>query len=49
MTWFAILSFGMGLLGRRVPERGLRVADGAAGVGLMGFGVALGFGAVQHR
>jgi putative LysE/RhtB family amino acid efflux pump len=49
MVWFTILSFGMGLLGRRVPARALRVADGAAGVGLIGFGAALGYGALQHR
>jgi putative LysE/RhtB family amino acid efflux pump len=49
MAWFTILSFGMGLLGRRVPPRALRVADGAAGVGLVGFGAALGYGALEHH
>jgi len=49
MAWFAILSCGMGLLGRRVPDRALRIADGAAGLGLLGFGVALGYGALEHR
>jgi putative LysE/RhtB family amino acid efflux pump len=49
MAWFAILSFGMGLLGRRVPAGALRAADGAAGVGLIGFGAALGYGALEHR
>jgi putative LysE/RhtB family amino acid efflux pump len=49
MAWFAILSFGMGRLGRHVPDRGLKVADGVAGVGLIGFGAALGYGSVQHR
>jgi len=47
MAWFTILSVGMGRLGRRVPERGLRVADGAAGVGLIGFGAALAYGALN--
>jgi hypothetical protein len=49
MAWFAILSFGMSLLRRRVPETGLKVADGVAGVGLIGFGAALGYGSLQHR
>jgi putative LysE/RhtB family amino acid efflux pump len=49
MAWFSILSFGMGLLRRRVPETGLRVADGVAGIGLIGFGAALGYGSPQHR
>jgi putative LysE/RhtB family amino acid efflux pump len=49
MAWFAILSFGMGRLGRRAPAGALRVADGIAGVGLVGFGVALGYGALEHR
>ncbi|MDQ6919594.1 MAG: LysE family translocator [Candidatus Dormibacteraeota bacterium] len=49
MAWFAILSFAMAILRRRVPERGLRVADGVAGVGLIGFGAALGYESVQHR
>jgi len=49
MAWFAILSFGMGLLRGRVPDRGLKVADGVAGFGLVGFGAALGYESVQHR
>ena len=49
MAWFAILSFGMGLLRRRVPEGGLRAADAVAGAGLIGFGAALGYGSLQHH
>jgi len=49
MAWFTILSIGMALLRRRVPDRGLKVADGLAGVGLIGFGAALGYGSLQHR
>ena len=49
MAWFAILSLGMALIRRRVPERGLRVADATAGAGLIGFGVVLGYGSLQHR
>ncbi len=49
MAWFAILSIGMALIRRRVPERGLGVADAAAGAGLIGFGAVLGCGSLQHR
>ena len=49
MAWFAILSLGMALVRRRVPETGLRVADAAAGAGLIGFGAVLGYGSFQHR
>lgn len=49
MAWFAILSIGMALIRRRVPERGLGVADAAAGAGLIGFGAVLGYGSLQHR
>ena len=49
MAWFAILSFGMALIHRRVPEKGLRVVDAAAGAGLIGFGAVLGYGSLQHR
>jgi putative LysE/RhtB family amino acid efflux pump len=48
MAWFAILSFAMAGLRRRVSDRGLKVADGLAGVGLIGFGAALGYGSIQH-
>ena len=49
MAWFVILSIGMALIRRRVPERGLRMADAAAGAGLIGFGAVLGYGSLQHR
>jgi putative LysE/RhtB family amino acid efflux pump len=49
MAWFAILSLGMALIRRRVPEKGLQVADAAVGAGLIGFGAALGYGSLQHR
>jgi putative LysE/RhtB family amino acid efflux pump len=49
MAWFAILSFGMSMLGRRVPAKGLQAADAAAGVGLIGYGAALAYGSLEHR
>ena len=49
MAWFAILSIGMSLLGRRVPPNGLSAADGIAGVGLIGYGAVLAYGSLEHR
>lgn len=49
MAWFTLLSAGMAALRRRVGERGLRLADGLAGLGLLGFGGLLGWQAVHHR
>lgn len=41
-AWFLVLSLGMSLLRRRVPERGLRLIDVLSGLGLLGFGALLG-------
>ncbi len=38
MAWFTVLAVSLHLVGRRLGERGLRVVDGAAGLGLVGFG-----------
>lgn len=45
--WFAILSAGMAGLRRRVGQRGLRLADGFAGAGLLGFARVLGWQALR--
>jgi putative LysE/RhtB family amino acid efflux pump len=49
MTWFAILSIAMSALGRRVPQAGLRAADGIAGAGLVGYGALLAYGTLENR
>jgi len=49
MAWFAILSVGMAVLRRRIGGRGLRLADGLAGLGLLGFGGLLGWQALHQR
>jgi len=49
MTWFALLSAGMAVLRRRIGERGLRLADGMAGLGLLGFGGLLGWETIHQR
>jgi putative LysE/RhtB family amino acid efflux pump len=43
MCWFAILSTGMTVVGRRFDDRGLRIIDGLSGAGLMAFGGVLAF------
>jgi putative LysE/RhtB family amino acid efflux pump len=49
MAWFTLLSLGLALLRRRVGEGGLRLADGLAGLGLLGFGGLLGWEALHQR
>lgn len=49
MAWFTVLSAGTALLRRRAGRRGLQLADGLAGLGLVGFGGLLGWQAVQQR
>jgi threonine/homoserine/homoserine lactone efflux protein len=46
-AWFAILSGGLTLLGRRLGAPALRVADLVAGGGLVGFAVLLGWRSLQ--
>jgi len=41
--WFAVLSGGVALAGRRLGDRAVQAADVVAGAGLMGFGALLGF------
>ncbi|WP_028067275.1 LysE family translocator [Solirubrobacter soli] len=38
MAWMTVLTGGVSLLRRRVGDRMLRIVDGLAGVGLLGFG-----------
>ena len=39
---FSLLAIGMRIVGRRISDRGLRWADGAAGLGMIGYGGLLG-------
>ncbi|HLM51423.1 MAG TPA: LysE family transporter, partial [Solirubrobacteraceae bacterium] len=41
-TWMAILSVAVNAARRKVGERGLQIADGVAGAGLLGFAGVLG-------
>jgi putative LysE/RhtB family amino acid efflux pump len=41
--WFAVLSAGVALAGRRLGDRAVQAADVVAGAGLVGFGALLGF------
>lgn len=48
MAWFTVLAVGLRLAGRRLGERGLRLVDAAAGIGLIGFGALLAVRTVQE-
>jgi putative LysE/RhtB family amino acid efflux pump len=43
LTWVTLLANGVALAGRSVSKRALRVTDGVAGSGLMGFGGVLAY------
>ena len=43
LTWMAVLTGGVSLTRRWVGDRMLRVVDGLAGVGLLGFGGLLAY------
>ena len=43
LTWMAILTGGVSLARRYVGDRMLRVVDGLAGIGLLGFGGLLAY------
>jgi threonine/homoserine/homoserine lactone efflux protein len=47
LTWFAALAVGLALLGRRLSDRALRLADVLAGLGMIGFGGLLAVRTVQ--
>ena len=42
MGWFAVLTAGVALAGRRLGDRAVQAADVVAGAGLVGFGALLG-------
>jgi threonine/homoserine/homoserine lactone efflux protein len=47
--WFAVLSAGVALAGRRLGDRAVQAADVVAGAGLVGFGALLGFRTLHDR
>jgi putative LysE/RhtB family amino acid efflux pump len=48
LTWDVTLATGTALVGRAAGERLLRVVDLVAGIGLIGFGVALAYSALSN-
>ena len=48
LLWVTVLAAGIALARRAAGPRALRIADGVAGAGLIGFGGALGVSAVRH-
>ena len=49
LAWVTALATGMAVVQRGIGDRALRVADGVAGLGLVGFGGALAYTAAQDR
>ncbi len=49
LGWVSLLATGTALARRRAGDRALRAADTIAGLGLVGFGGALAYGALQDR
>ena len=47
LVWTTLLASGTALARRSIGERSIRVADGVAGFGLIGFGGALAYDATQ--
>ena len=48
-TWVTLLATGTAAVRRAVGDRATRLADGVAGLGLLGFGGALAYGALRER
>jgi putative LysE/RhtB family amino acid efflux pump len=49
LTWGTLLSSAIALVRRRVGDRALSFAEAVAGVGLLGFGGALGYATLHDR
>jgi putative LysE/RhtB family amino acid efflux pump len=49
LTWVSILATGVALARRSMSARAVRVTDGVAGVGLVGFGGALAYTTIHDR
>lgn len=49
LTWVTTLASGVALARRAVGDRAMRAADAVAGLGMLGFGAALGYGAAHER
>ena len=49
LSWVTVLATGTAVARHAVGERSLRIADAVAGLGLMGFGGALAYGAAHDR
>lgn len=47
LTWVSLLAVGIALVRRSIGSRGLRIADGLAGVGMLGYAGALGYRTVH--
>ncbi|MEA2278010.1 MAG: hypothetical protein QOC78_2970 [Solirubrobacteraceae bacterium] len=48
LAWVTLLATGVAIARRSAGDRAMRLADAVAGLGLLGFGGALAYGAVRH-
>jgi putative LysE/RhtB family amino acid efflux pump len=49
LTWVSLLASATAATRRAVGQRALRIAEGIAGMGLIGYGGALGYSTAEHR
>jgi len=49
LTWMSLLASGLAATRRRIGPRSLRTIDGLAGVGLIGFGGAVGYTSIERH
>jgi putative LysE/RhtB family amino acid efflux pump len=49
LAWVSTLARGSAIARRAIGERAVRLADALAGLGMLGFGAALGYAAVHER
>jgi putative LysE/RhtB family amino acid efflux pump len=47
-SWFVALSIGVASVRRALGQRAMRIADGVAGIGLIGFGGLLAYGSIDR-
>jgi putative LysE/RhtB family amino acid efflux pump len=49
LTWVIVLATGVALVGRSMSSRAVRVTDGVAGAGMIGFGAVLAYTTTHQR
>jgi putative LysE/RhtB family amino acid efflux pump len=49
LTWVSVLATGTAAAGRAIGKRAIALADAIAGLGMLGFAGAVGYGALRDR